>query len=91
VVIYLESLHQISAGLEYSVMDIAKKCIEVAGNDVPINVIDYRPGEKGMRECFDITKAKSVLGYQPKVGLDEGLELMLRWAEEELGFVRSKN
>ena len=81
---------QISAGQEYSVMEIANKCIEITGNEVPIEIVDYRPGEKGMRECFDIGKARNVLGCEPEVSLEEGLELTTNWVEKELGLVGSK-
>jgi len=81
---------QVSAGQEYTVTEIAHRCIEAAGRVVPIKVVDYRPGERGMRECFDISKAKTVLGYEPKVSLDQGLELTARWVEKEIGEVRSR-
>ncbi len=33
--------------------------------------------------AFDISKAKSEIGYQPKVGLDEGLTLTYKWYLQE--------
>jgi nucleoside-diphosphate-sugar epimerase len=33
--------------------------------------------------AFDISKAKSELGYQPKVGIDEGLRKTARWYREQ--------
>ncbi len=33
--------------------------------------------------AFDISKAKKELGYQPKVGLDEGLSLTAKWYKSE--------
>ena len=32
-----------------------------------------------MRENFDISKAKKVLGYNPKVSLKQGLGLTVDW------------
>jgi UDP-glucuronate decarboxylase len=32
-----------------------------------------------VRRCPDITKARTELGYEPRVGLDDGLEQSLRW------------
>lgn len=81
---------QVSAGEEYTVTEIAQRCMEATGRVVPLKVVDYRPGERGMRECFDISKAKTVLEYEPKVSLDQGLELTVRWVEKEIGEVGSR-
>jgi len=74
---------QVSAGQEYSVIEIAKACIEATASSSPIEYVGYRPGEEGMRECFDISKARNILGYAPEVSLKEGLELTLKWVEKE--------
>lgn len=71
-------IFQVSKGDEYKVRDIAQMCMKAVGREVPIVQKPYRPGEEGMRECFDISKARSVLGYSPKVSLDEGLALLAR-------------
>lgn len=43
---------------------------------------EYRLGD--VRSCFaDISLAQRVLGFRPRVGLDEGLTKFVRWASEE--------
>ena len=37
------------------------------------------------RRCPDLTKARTHLGYEPQVGLEEGLERTLRWYAETQG------
>lgn len=74
---------QISFGKEYKVKDILNKCFKVCGKKVPVIRKPYRPGEKGQRECFDISKAKKILGYNPKVDLDEGLKKTVKWIKEK--------
>jgi nucleoside-diphosphate-sugar epimerase len=74
---------QVSRGKEYTVDDIASKCLEVAGKKVAIEYRPYRPGEEGMRECFDITKARRILGYEPKTELTEALKKTLAWIKRE--------
>jgi len=64
---------QVSKGTERKMEDIAKLCMKVADKEVPIVWKDYRPGEKGQRECFDNSFAKNQIGYTPQVGLEEGL------------------
>jgi len=75
-------IFQISRGKEYKIKDIAEMCVKI----IPGKIIytDYRPGEKGQRECFDISKARKVLGYNPEVDLEEGLIKTKKWIEKIL-------
>lgn len=75
-------IFQVSRGKEYKVNDIAGICTKI----IPGKIVytDYRPGEKGQRECFDISKARKVLGYNPKIDLEEGLLKTKEWVEKTL-------
>ena len=45
----------------------------------------YRVGD--VRHCFaDITLARQVLGYEPQVTLDDGLQQFASWVESEMNF-----
>ncbi len=70
---------QVSYGREYSVARILSECMKACGTSVKIIRTSYRPGEKGMRENFDVSKAKKILGYSPKVSLSQGLRLTVSW------------
>jgi len=72
---------QISYGKEYKVSEILSQCFRACNKTVPIIEKPYRPGEKNMRECFDISKATKVLGYRPKVPLEAGLKLTAKWVK----------
>ena len=74
---------QVSKGDEYTVEDIALACMEAAGKKVKLQFAPYRPGEEGMREKFDISKARKILGYNPKVSLKEGLAEMAVMMKQE--------
>lgn len=55
---------------EISMIDLCLRAI------VQIELVPYPdeyPGDEPMRRCPDISKARSELGYEPKVGLVEGL------------------
>jgi UDP-glucose 4-epimerase len=75
-------IFHISRGKEYTLNEIARECMGVAGNTVAIDYQPYRPGEEGMRECFDVSKAKEILGYTPRVDLCEALEKTLTWIKK---------
>ncbi len=74
---------QVSKGTEWKMLDIAKACMKAAGKEVPIEYVDYRPGEKGQRECFDNSFAEKRVGYKPTVDLEEGLKETWKWVQEQ--------
>jgi len=71
---------QIASGIETSINKIADIMKERMGEKVPIAdstlSIVHQPKRKGEieRNYSDITKAKKILGFQPRVKLREGLE-----------------
>ncbi len=64
----------VGSGSETSVRDLAKQVIEVTGGH-PEMV--YNPRNEGglSRLCADISLAKEMLGYEPKVSLADGLKM----------------
>jgi nucleoside-diphosphate-sugar epimerase len=69
----------LGTGRELSIREIAEKCREAAHSDSEIRVLPYRGGEKDVRVRFDITKAKDMLGYEPTISFEKGLELTVSW------------
>ena len=57
---------------ELSILTFAEKINELTGNKAGI-VFRPRPIDDPSRRCPDISKAKRLLGWEPKVSLDEGL------------------
>ena len=74
----------LGTGLELSIFQVAQKCIDVTNSDSSIKVLPYRGGEKGVRTCLDISKAKAVLGYGPTVSFEEGLRRTAEWIRTTL-------
>lgn len=74
---------QVSTGKEYSINYLADKVVEIAQEKGFDNVLaehkDYRPGEKGQREVFDVSKAERVLGYKAKVNIEDGIRDLFDW------------
>jgi nucleoside-diphosphate-sugar epimerase len=40
----------------------------------------------GLRVRYDISKATSLLGYEPSIGVEAGLEMSARWLRHESMF-----
>jgi dTDP-glucose 4,6-dehydratase len=58
---------------EMTVLEFAKKIIEITGSKSPI-VFKPLPEDDPQVRQPDIGKAKAILGWEPKVKLDEGLQ-----------------
>lgn len=68
---------------ELSVMELAKTIIRLTGSSSPIVQKPLPVDDPRVRQP-DITKAKELLGWEPRVGLEEGLTLTIAWFREKL-------
>ena len=64
---------------EVSVLALAEMIRDLARSDSEI-VFQPRPEDDPEVRCPDITRARSSLGWEPKVSLREGLERTIDWA-----------
>ena len=71
-------------GEEHTIEELASMCREVAGTEVPIGYVDYRPGEEGQREAFSTEKARRVLGYTPQFSPGQAISLTSNWVKSLL-------
>lgn len=71
----------VGSGQHYTIREIAERMARALGKDVaPQLTGKYRMGD--IRHCFaDISLAQEVLGYQPRIGLEEGLAELACWLE----------
>lgn len=68
---------------EFSLNEFAKVVESLAGKSLGVSYLPGRPDDP-RRRCPDITRAKSVLGWEPKVHLEEGLRLTMEAFRREL-------
>jgi dTDP-L-rhamnose 4-epimerase len=78
----------VGSGQAYSVREIALRMAGVLGVDIAPQISgDYRVGD--IRHCFaDIALAKARLGYEPQVGLEDGLTELASWLEGQVAVDR---
>jgi dTDP-L-rhamnose 4-epimerase len=72
----------VGSGRSYEIREIAQGIARVIGREYlePEIIGKYRVGD--IRHCFaDISQAQSVLGYEPRVELEEGLVELAGWLE----------
>jgi len=73
----------IGTGKPTSILGLANTLIQLYGFDVKPEIPgSYRKGD--IRHCFaDVTKAAERLGFQAKIGLEEGLSELSQWAKDQ--------
>ena len=74
----------VGSGNQYTIVEIAEELAKVMGKDIPAQLSGkYRVGD--IRHCFaDLTKAKTLLGYEPQVSFEDGLRELAEWLEGQI-------
>jgi nucleoside-diphosphate-sugar epimerase len=73
----------IGSGHALSIETVAKKIVELSGKSIQAIYETAKPVGPLSRTA-DVSKARVVLGWEPRVDLDEGLRRTLRWVERRL-------
>ena len=68
---------------EITILEFAERIRSLLESDVPI-VFKPLPQDDPKQRCPDISKARRLLGWQPKVNLDEGLRLTLKFFQQQV-------
>jgi dTDP-glucose 4,6-dehydratase len=69
--------------VEWTIKDCAREILAVTGSRSKTRY-EPLPVDDPMQRCPDITKAKTILGWEPKVALRQGLELSLDYFRASL-------
>jgi len=77
----------LGSGREISVGDLAQLIARLTGRDITIQGDEQRvrPGKSEVERLLaDNTKARTVLGWEPKVTLEEGLTRTIAWLQQHI-------
>ena len=69
----------IASGSETSLAELAAMLLRVMGSDLPVVHGPERAVNKVSRRLADTEQARRVLGFEAKVGLEEGLTRLVEW------------
>ena len=81
----------LGSGREISIGDLAKLIIDLVGRSINIESEEkrVRPDKSEVdRLLADNTVARTVLGWEPAISLEEGLERTIEWMRQHLGGYR---
>jgi len=76
------AIFNVAVAVQTSVLELANAMIEVTGSDVEPMFGPERAGDV-LHSLADISLIEEVLGYQPTVGLAEGLKPTMEWYREQ--------
>lgn len=82
----------IGSGQNYTIAEIAEEVAQILGRtEIPAEITgQYRVGD--IRHCFaNIEKARRLLGYQPQVSLESGLQELAEWLHGQSSIDRVDN
>ncbi|MBT5271591.1 MAG: NAD-dependent epimerase/dehydratase family protein [Candidatus Marinimicrobia bacterium] len=74
---------QIGPSESISISEIANKVVALSGKDIEIEYDTNRP-EGDMDRTADWSKAKEILGWEPRIQIDEGLQKTYEWCDASL-------
>jgi len=77
-----EEVVNIGSDKEITILELARLVKELIKSDSKI-VFEELPKDDPLRRKPDISKAKKLLDWEPKVSLEEGLRRMIGWFEEK--------
>lgn len=77
------AIMNLGSGEPTSVSHLAKELLSASGLSVPVKLTgQFRVGD--IRHCYaDLTLAKKLIGFKPRVSLAEGLKRFSSWAREQ--------
>lgn len=74
---------QIGPSVCTSIKEIAEAIVKISGKDIDIFYDTSKPeGDKA--RSADYTKAKNILGWEPRIALEDGLREQYKWVEQQI-------
>ncbi|KPJ55312.1 hypothetical protein AMJ47_00335 [Parcubacteria bacterium DG_72] len=74
---FKDPVFNIGTGKETTLAELYRKLADILGKENKPNYLQDRKAEQ-IRYCLDFSKAKEVLGWEPKVSLEQGLKLRIQ-------------
>lgn len=83
----------IGSNFEISIGDIAEKIVSIIGKDKEVlaDPKRIRPQKSEVERLWcDNTKARKLLGWEPKVSFDDGLKMTIAWISDNISLYKSE-
>ena len=70
--------------VEFTVLELAQMVKQITATSSTIEYLDL-PADDPMQRCPEIALARSVLNWEPRIGLEDGLRQTIQWFKEQEG------
>jgi UDP-glucose 4-epimerase len=80
-------VYNLASGVETSILELAELINEMASNPAPIEYLPSRPWDHSGKRFGSTEKSREALGFEPQVGLREGIQRTIDWTRENLPFI----
>lgn len=80
-----DAVYNVASGTETSLLELAEMLLKVMGSDLSVEFREERTVNKVSRRLADTTAARSELGFEAEVGLEEGLTRLVAWWRDQAG------
>jgi UDP-glucose 4-epimerase len=74
-----DEVFNVASGVETSLIELAEMLLKVMGSDLPVEYGPARAVNKVPRRLADTTLAGERLGFEARIGLEDGLERLVEW------------
>lgn len=71
-------LFNVGSGISTTIRDLVQKVIESSGKSLAIQYDTSKPSNK-TTVTLDCSKARRLLGWKPRISIDEGIKLSIEW------------
>lgn len=78
-----DEVFNVASGTETSLNDLAHLLLRVMGSNAPLEYGPERKVNPVSRRLADVSKAKTLLGFQTTVSIEEGLRRLVTWWQAE--------
>lgn len=79
--------YNVASGVETTILELAEAVNRLTGNPTPIQLAPKRPWDRSGKRFGSTEIAKSALGFEAKVGLEEGLKRTIAWTREQMPLI----
>jgi nucleoside-diphosphate-sugar epimerase len=79
----------LGTGVQTRILDLAENVIKACESDSEIVFGARRPWDHAVHRQADISRAQSVLGFDPAVGISEGLARTVAWFRSNLNQIET--
>ncbi len=80
-------VYNLASGVETSILELATLVNSETGNPTPVEFLPPRAWDHSGKRFGSTAKSKQELGFEPQVGLHEGLRRTIAWTRENLSLI----